>query len=49
METTKMIGFKYILTSFFPFQPPKVFLDEPTSKKDIEFIDYVDEGNVINF
>jgi hypothetical protein len=44
-----MIGFKYILTSFFPFQPPKVFLDEPITKKDIEFIDYVDEGNVINF
>ena len=44
-----MIGFKFILTSFFPFQPPRVFLDEPINREVIEFIDYVDEGNIINF
>ena len=43
-----MIGFKFILTSFFPFHPPRVFLDEPINKEVIELSDYVKEGNVIN-
>ena len=44
-----MIGFKFVISSFYPFQPPLVFLDEPINKQVIELIDYVDEGNILNF
>lgn len=47
--SVKMIGFKFALPTFFPFSPPKVFLDEPMNQQVIDFIDYVDAGNVINF
>jgi hypothetical protein len=45
----KMIGFRFVITSFFPFSPPLAFLDEPLNQNVIDFIDYVDDGNVINF
>lgn len=44
-----MIGFKFIITSFFPHTPPKVFLDEIENPTLYEYIDYLEKGNVITF
>ena len=49
MDNVRLIGFKFVLPLFFPFQAPKAFLDEPVNKQVMEFIDYVDEGNALNF
>ena len=46
---TRLIGFKFVIPSFFPFSPPLAFLDEPINQNVIEFIDYIEQGNLINF
>ena len=45
----KFIGFKFLICWEYPRQPPIVILDEPINKQVIEFIDYIDSGNVIMF
>jgi hypothetical protein len=44
-----MIGFKFILPTEFPIFPPYAYLDEPINQQVIEFFDYVEEGNLLNF
>jgi hypothetical protein len=45
----KMFGFKFVISTFFPHSPPLVFLDEPENPRLVEFIDYIDKGNRMNF
>jgi hypothetical protein len=47
--SNRMIGFKFVLPSSYPRNPPFVFLDEPENALVIEMIDYIDVGNVIEF
>jgi hypothetical protein len=44
-----MIGFKYLLPTSYPKNPPFVILDEPIDALVTEMIDYIDAGNVIEF
>ena len=44
-----MIGLKYVIPTTFPNQPPIPYLDEPLNKMVIEFIDYVQENNILDF
>lgn len=49
IEGNRFLGFKFVLPTFFPFEPPMVFLDEPENPMVIEFIDYLQKGNKIFF
>ena len=44
----KMFGFKFIIVTFFPHNPPIVFLDEPQNPNLVEFFDYITLGNKIS-
>ncbi len=44
----RLFGFKFILPSMYPFEPPICLLDEPESQLIIEVVDYIGSGNVIN-
>ena len=44
-----MSGFKFVLPSTYPQFPPLVFLDEPENALVTEMIDYIDQGNAIEF
>lgn len=48
-DNIKMIGFKFVITTFFPHTPPKVFLDEKENPRIYEYIDYLEKGNIIRF
>lgn len=48
-DKDRFIGFKFVIPTFYPFEAPLTYLDEPENKQVIEFIDYVDKGNVIMF
>ena len=45
----RMIGFKFVLATMFPNFPPLCFLDEPINPMVIEFIDYVEDNNLLAF
>lgn len=47
--SSKLIGFKFVLPTNYPFDPPMVYLDEPENPILIEFIDYIEKGNRLNF
>jgi hypothetical protein len=47
--SSKLLGFKFIVTENYPFDPPHVYLDEPENPSLIEMIDYLDKGNRIMF
>jgi len=38
-----------VLPDVYPGKPPLVWLDEPENKDVIDFVDYLDHGNQINF
>jgi hypothetical protein len=48
-DKARFIGFKFVLPSLYPYEAPLTYLDEPENKQVIEFIDYIDQGNVIMF
>lgn len=45
----KMIGFKFVIPLNFPNVSPTTYLDEPINPQVIEFIDYVEDHNVLQF
>lgn len=45
----KLIGFKFVLPLFYPFDPPMVFVDEPEDELVVDMLDYLDPGNRIMF
>jgi hypothetical protein len=45
----KLFGFRIVLSRNYPFEAPWVYLDEPENPQVIEFIDYIDKGNIMMF
>jgi hypothetical protein len=46
---SRFIGFRFVITENYPFDPPHAYLDEPENATLIEIIDYLDAGNRIMF
>ena len=46
---SKLIGFKFLIPSTFPTEPPIPFLDEEINDAVIEMLDYVLDENELDF